>query len=94
MKLLSYPERLSIAAKSGESYTLQLTEVSQSAVTQENVNLNIDCLPWLSKFPEGSVHWSFIQLYDLGNTEFKLGNQEFIEILAVHADVDDIHLFC
>ena len=75
LKLLSYPERLSIAAKRGESHIVRLTEISQSAVTQENVNLNVDCLPWLNKFPEGSVHWYFVQLYDVDNTEFKYGNQ-------------------
>ena len=79
MKLLSYPQRLSIAAKSGESYIVELTKNSQCAVTQENVNLNVDCLPWLNQFPEGSIHWNYIQLYDIGNTEFKHGNQYFDE---------------
>ena len=77
MKLPSYPERSFIAAKSGESHIVRLTKNSQCAVTQENVSLNIDCYSWLNQFPEGSVHWNFIQLYDLGNTEFKYGNQYF-----------------
>lgn len=77
MKLPSYPERSFIAAKHGESHIVRLTGSSQCAVTQENVSLNIDCLYWLNQFPEGSVHWNFIQLYDIESTEVKHGNQYF-----------------
>ena len=57
--LLSDKERLISAAKSGEFHVVELTEASQSGVTLENVNLNLDCLPWLLRYPGGSIRWRF-----------------------------------
>ena len=56
------PERLAFAAKPGESHIVRMTRSSQLGVAQEGVNLNLDCLPWLSQFPGGSIQWKFIQL--------------------------------
>ena len=64
---LSPQERLEVAAKTGEMITVRMNETSQTGITQEGVYLAIDCSPWLSQFPGGSVQWSFIQLDEFGN---------------------------
>ena len=49
LQLLPELEKLAVAAKTGETHILQLTEAVQGAVVQEDVTLNIDCLPWLEQ---------------------------------------------
>ena len=67
LERLSDPEKLQVAARTGETHLIRLTNDSQSAVAQEGVNLN-DCLPFLQQtFPEGSIRWTFIQLDEFGN---------------------------
>ena len=72
------PERLVFAAKSGESQVVRMTRSSQLGIAQEHANINLDCLPWLSRFPGGSIQWKFIQLDEFGST---LGN--FIKFLLM-----------
>ena len=67
LELLSDPELLEIAAKTNDVVNIRLTGASQSGVAQEGVNVNIDCLPWLRRFPGGSIEWTFIQLDEFGN---------------------------
>ena len=71
-------EKLAVAAKIGETHILRLTEAVQGAVVQEDVTLNIDCLPWLmqrlQQVPEQPpehfmIRWSFIQLDEFGNVQ-------------------------
>jgi hypothetical protein len=80
LQLLPEQERLEIAAKTGETHILRLTEEVQGAVVQEDVTLNIDCLPWLLQQQileqpleqppvEYTIRWSFIQLDEFGNVE-------------------------
>lgn len=79
LQLLSDQEKLAVAAKTGETHILRLTEEVQGAVVQEDVTLNIDCLPWLlqqqnQELPEQppieyTIQWSFIQLDEFGNVE-------------------------
>ena len=79
LQLLSDREKLAVAAKTGETHILRLTEEVQGAVIQEDVTLNIDCLPWLLQqqnleTPEQppvqyTIQWSFIQLDEFGNVE-------------------------
>ena len=64
---LSDQERLAFAAKSEEMQIVELTGASQSASAQEDVSLSIDCLPWLRRFPGGSIQWSFVQLDEFGD---------------------------
>ena len=56
------PERLAFAAKPGESHIVRITRSSQLGISQEGANINLDCLPWLSRFPGGSIRWYSIQL--------------------------------
>ena len=67
LELLSDRELLEIAAKTNDVIIIRLTEASQSGVAQEGVNVIIDCFPWLSRFPGGSIEWTFIQLDEFGN---------------------------
>ena len=65
---LSPQERLEVAAMAGEMITVRINGSSQTGIVQEGVHLAIDCSPWLSQFPGGSVEWSFIQLDEFGTT--------------------------
>ena len=61
-------EKLEVAARSGETHFVELTELTQGGAVQGNVSLNIDCLPWLEQNSEGSeARWFFIQLDECGN---------------------------
>ena len=80
LQLLSDLEKLAVAAKTGETHILELTEAVQGAVVQQDVTLNIDCLPWLQRNrlelnqleqnpDELTIRWSFIQLDEFGNVQ-------------------------
>ena len=76
LTLLSDLEKLTIAAKSGETHVLELNQEVQAAVVQEGVSLNIDCLPWLNQtdpdLDEYMIRWTFIQLDEFGNVQGEL----------------------
>lgn len=55
-------ERLAFAARRGESNIVMLTRSSQLGIAQEGARINIDCLPWLSRFPNGSIQWYTLSL--------------------------------
>ena len=57
-------DRLAFAAKLGESHVVRMTRSSQLGISQEGANVNLDCLPWLSRFPGGSIRWKFVLLDD------------------------------
>ena len=61
------PERLAFAARKGESHVVRLTRSAQLGVAQEGAGISIDCLPWLARFPGGSIQWKYIQLDEFGN---------------------------
>ena len=63
---LSSLELLRYAAKSGESYVVGMStsRESQTAISQEGVNLNIYCSRWLNRSHYGVIKWYFIQLDD------------------------------
>lgn len=70
---LTKVERLEVAARSGETHLVELTEPTQGGAVQGDVSLNIDCLPWLEQNSEGSVaSWFFIQLDECGNVRGNL----------------------
>ena len=67
-KQLNPRERLDSALKFPASAILQLTGANQAATVQEGVTLDIDCLPWLQLFPEGSsIQWYSTLLDEIGN---------------------------
>ena len=67
LELLSDLERLEVAARTGDTQIIELTEASQGAVVQETVSINIDCLPWLNQNPGGSmIRWTVVQLDEFG----------------------------
>ena len=72
LEVLSDPEKLEVAAKTGESQIVELVSDSQAAVVQSGVSLSVDCLPWLNQSLENGtsdamIRWSFIQLDKSGN---------------------------
>ena len=72
---LSDRELLEVAAKFPSINIVALTSESQTAVTQEDVSLSLDCLPWrngASQLQNGTIQWKFLQLDEFGNTYGKL----------------------
>ena len=61
------PEGLAFAARTRESHVVRLTRSAQLGIAQEGARIDIDCLPWLSRFPGGSIRWKYIQLDEFGN---------------------------
>ncbi len=59
------PELLKFAALTGERAIVEIRENRTLAVTQENVQLTLSCLPWLEQVTGATtVKWSF-QFIDL-----------------------------
>lgn len=64
------------AARSGERVRVLLDSPLASGVFEENVNVELDCTPWLVQFPGGVVNW-FVRRFDSLTGEF-LGLEERI----------------
>ena len=62
LRLRQDPELLALAARTGVSIIIVIDVPSTTAIAQEGVNVNMDCLPWLDGFPGGSIQWSRIPL--------------------------------
>ena len=70
---LTKVERFEVAAKSGETHIVELTEDTQGGVVQSDVSINIDCLPWLKQNSEGAeASWFIVQLDESGNVRGNL----------------------
>lgn len=68
LRELTDRERLAVAALTGGVHTIEFTGPSQAAVVQDDVSINLDCLPWLNQNPEGSViRWSVVPLDEFGD---------------------------
>ena len=65
LQLGQNPELLQFAAMTGETVLVIIDSAEVLAVVQENVNLNMNCLPWLQRFPGAQLRWLF-QAYDPG----------------------------
>ncbi len=59
MRLGQNPALLEFAAKTLETVTIVIDGPEILAVVQEQVNANFWCLPWLQRFPGGSIRWLF-----------------------------------
>ncbi len=59
LRLGQNPELLELAAKTFESVIILINDSKVLAVVQESVNANFWCLPWLQRFPGGSIRWLF-----------------------------------
>ena len=62
-------ERLDSSLRFPGAAVLELTGASQAATVQEGVSLNIDCFPWLQRFPGGSIQWYSTQLDEFGDPD-------------------------
>lgn len=66
------PDLLARAALVGESVIIAIDSPEVIAPVQENVNANFWCLPWLQRFPGGSIRWLF-QSFDTLTGELNCG---------------------
>ena len=57
LQLGQNPELLEFAAMTGESVLLIVDAPEVLGVVQENVNLYMNCLPWLEQFPGATLRW-------------------------------------
>ena len=76
-KAASDPEKLRMAAKTGEHHIIDITNnsVLLLAFAQERVAINLDCLPWLQRIGQNNdgelkIEWSFVQLTKNGLSTF------------------------
>ena len=69
LELAQNPKLLEISARPGEHVIVNINESSQGAVVQDGVNVVLNCLPWLNKFPGGLVRWYFCQYLGIDNIE-------------------------
>ena len=63
------PDLLKFAARAGETVRIEIRAGEQGAVIQEDVTAILDCSPWLSKFPGGSVNWYRYAYVDYDHTQ-------------------------
>ena len=70
LQLGQNPDLLEFAAMTGESVLLIVDAPEVLGVVQENVNLYMNCLPWLERFPGATLKWWY-QNYD---PDFKQGS--------------------
>lgn len=82
ISLMQSIELLDYAARTGENVTVEITAPVQGAIIQENVNITLDCLPWLRNFPGGVVSWS----------RFDFTNIDHEDVVMTPNDVDDAYL--
>ncbi len=59
LELGQNPELLELAARVGESVIIIIDDPENIAPVQEDVNANFWCLPWLQRFPGGSIRWLY-----------------------------------
>ena len=81
INLRQNPELLLLAARTGETVTIEITSASQGGVVQEDVNTILDCTPWLQNFPGGTVRWYRYRFTDLDHTMLDMRTEQIPEIL-------------
>ena len=81
INLRQKPQLLLLAARTGETVTIEITSASQGGVVQEDVNTILDCTPWLQNFPGGTVRWYRYRFTDLDHTMLDMRTEQIPEIL-------------
>ena len=81
INLRQNPELLDIAARTGETVTIEISASSQGAVVQEDVTTILDCGPWLQNFPGGTVRWYRYRFTDLDHTDLEPRVEQIPETL-------------
>lgn len=64
---LSEIERLEFAAPPESLEIVTITGAEQSAIAQEASRISVDCLPWLNRFPGGSIRWLRLGILEDGS---------------------------
>ena len=57
LRLVHDPRLLEVAARVNSRVLVEFTQPMMTVVVQEMVNVNMDCYPWASNFPGGSIRW-------------------------------------
>ena len=63
-RLRQDPALLELAARTNERILIEIDGPDFVAIVEENVNVNMDCLPWLMLFPGGDIKW-FVRARDI-----------------------------
>jgi len=58
-----HPALRELAAKRFQRIHVQMEGPQSTVIAEQDVNVNIDCLPWYNQFPGGDVQW-FKQMRD------------------------------
>ena len=62
------PGLLDLAARTGETVVIDITEPEQGGVVQDGVIVVLNCSSWLSSFPGGTIMWYRYLYLDLDHT--------------------------
>ena len=72
ISLMQSPELLDLAARTGESVRVIISDEQQGAIVQESVNTILDCTEFAKRFPGGEVRWYLYAFTDLSHTDLDL----------------------
>ena len=86
------PNLLDLAARTGESVTVIIGAAEQGAIVQESVNTVLDCGPWLSNFPGGTVRWYRYLFIDMNFDNTIPGDRTFQDPDEIN-DQDPLRMF-
>lgn len=84
LELDQNPELRALAASSNERVFIEIDGPQSTAIVEEGVNTNMDCFPWLSRFPGGTVQWLMRQRDENGLS---------ISMLICHKAIPMVGLF-
>lgn len=81
------PSLLELAARTGERVTVIIGSATQGAIVQENVNTVLDCGPWLSNFPGGTVEWYLYAYNELDHLTLRMRSRQDPAALTSNARI-------
>lgn len=76
LDLSQNPELRALAATRNERIFIEIDGPQSTVIVEEGVNANMDCFPWLSRFPGGTVQWLKRQRDENGEGIMKNGESE------------------
>ncbi len=80
---------LPLAAPSGSSIRVEQNRSAQTVVVHENVNVKLNCLPWLERFDGGRARWLIQPL--TSNQNIRGGNAKNKSYILTHTSTRLIH---
>ena len=79
-ELYQNPELREFAATRNERIFVRMEDSESVVIVEEGVNVNMDCSPWLSRFPGGTIQWLFQQRDGYGQ-----GTVDIPEVICSHS---------